>query len=382
MPVLQKGWISCDYILLYVDDMLIAFETAGLVKQLYEALVREFEGVTVQEGSVISFLGVTISQSESEITLDQQGYIKKMIESLQLESIPVYKNPLGSTYKITRDRFLKSRDEADKSRLDLMRSLSMTLMYIALRTRKDVLFLSSFFASINCPEEEDIAAVKRAMVYTYNSIHKKQHFYREGDIEITLMGDASHNLFSNARGQGCQIIYGDQFSAPINMTSNCFKFVTSSSYHAELVVQADQCDDARWYWLRLEEILYPTRRPIPMYCDNEAAVKSAQQEHICKSAKTKYYNLRLFKTFEFVRDNWVASLWLTTKEMNADIGTKPLTGHQYHYLADRTFSRLPNFVEPLITDLDSIVVYEDANEPYLDYVQPIYDEDEDSEMRV
>jgi hypothetical protein len=162
-----------------------------------------------------------------------------MIESLHLESIPVYKNPLGSTYKITQDRFLKSRDEADKSRLDLMRSLAMTLMYIALRTRKDVLFLSSFFASINCPEEEDIAAVKRAMVYTYNSIHKKQHFYREGDIEITLMGDASHNLFSNARGQGCQIIYGDQFSAPINMTSNCFKFVTSSSYHAELVVQAD-----------------------------------------------------------------------------------------------------------------------------------------------
>ena len=148
------------------------------------------------------------------------------------------------------------------------------------------------------------------------------------------------------------------------------------------MVQSDLSDNGKWYWERLKEILCETKRPIPMFSDNEAAVKSAQQEHICKSARTKFYNVRLFKTFEHVKDEWIAPMWLSTKEMNADIGTKPLTGHQFHYLGDRTFSRMPNFVEPRITDLNSIIVYEDANEPYLEFDKSILDENEESEMSI
>ena len=125
--------------------------------------------------------------------MDQQGYIKKMVDSLDLERIPVYKNLLGTGYSITDNRFLKKREDADPSKVSIMKSLSMTLMYLAIRTRRDVLFLSSFFASITCLEEQDIAAVKRAIIYTYNTISKKQHFYREGEIEFKLMGDSSHN---------------------------------------------------------------------------------------------------------------------------------------------------------------------------------------------
>ena len=363
----KKEGDKLNLLLLYVDDMLLAFENAELTEVLHNALIKEFEGVTTQEGDVISFLGITITQSESEITLDQQGYIKKMVDSLELERIPVYKNPLGTGYSITEDRFLKKREEADPSKLKIMKSLSMTLMYLAIRTRRDVLFLSSFFASITCPEEKDIAAVKRAIIYTYNTISKKQHYYREGEIEFTLMGDSSHNLFANAKGQGCKLVYADKWSAAINITSNVHKFVSESAYEAELVVQDSLADMGKLYWSRLDEIGITSKKPMLMLCDNEAVVTTANRSHITEAARTKFLNTKLFRLFEQVENGWIVSRWITTKEMDADIGTKPLTGAQYHYLSERQFSRKPGFTHG-VTDLNSIITYDDANEPYFDFV--------------
>ena len=370
----KKEGDKLNLLLLYVDDMLLAFESPELADILKEALIQEFEGVTTQEGDVISFLGITITQSESEITLDQQGYIKKMVDSLDLEKIPVYKNPLGTGYSITDNRFLKRREEADPSKVKIMKSLSMTLMYLAIRTRRDVLFLSSFFASITCPEDQDIAAVKRAIIYTYNTINKKQHFYREGEIEFILMGDSSHNLFINAKGQGCKLVYADKWSAAVLLTSNVHKFVTDSAYEAELVTQDSLADTGKLYWSRLEEIGIPTRKPMQMLCDNEAVVNTANRSHITEAARTKFFNTKLFKLFEQVETGWIKSEWITTKEMDADIGTKPLTGAQYHYLSERQFSRKPGFTHG-VTDLNSIIAYDDANEPYFDFVYK-YDEEE------
>ena len=49
------------------------------------------------------------------------------------------------------------------------------------------------------------------------------------------VGDASHSLFADTRGQGCAIVYGDKFSAALEMTSNAEKFLSKSSYESELV---------------------------------------------------------------------------------------------------------------------------------------------------
>ena len=248
-----------------------------------------------------------------------------------------------------------------------MRSLSMTLMYLALRTRRDVLFLSSFFASIPCPEEQDIVAVKRAIVYTYNTINKKQHFYREGEINIKLMGDSSHNLFITAKGQGCTLVYADEWSAAVDITCNVHKFIADSVYEAELVVQKALAEKGKIYWSRLQELGIITNKPMKMLSDNEAAVLAANRDHITAAARTKFFNTKMFKLYEDVQAGWIKPEWISTNEMDADIGTKPLTGAQYHYLSERQFSRKPGFTHE-VTNLSSIIIYDDADEPYFNFV--------------
>ena len=187
---------------------------------------------------VLSFLGITITQSEDEITLDQAGYINKLVGSLKLSKIPYYSNPAASNFSVYQERFHKPQSEADPQRLAIMRRLTMSVMYCALRTRRDVLFLSSFLSSIKCPEEPDIDAIKRVIVYLANTVEKKQHFYSAGELELILFGDASHNAFVEGKGQSCQIIYADKTSAAIDMNSCKQKYVTDSSCESEVIVQS------------------------------------------------------------------------------------------------------------------------------------------------
>ena len=129
-----------------------------------------------------------------------------------MTKLPVSKNPISTTYSINHERFLKPRIQADPKLAWMMKHLAMSLMYVALRTRRDRLFAASFFAGINCPTNEDIESVKRAITFLFNTIELKQHFYRAGEMFMTLIGDASHNLFADGRGQGCAIVFADQCS--------------------------------------------------------------------------------------------------------------------------------------------------------------------------
>ena len=57
-----------NYLLLFVDDMLVAFQDKSLQNKLFESLVQSFGEISSQSGSVISFLGITITQTEEYIS--------------------------------------------------------------------------------------------------------------------------------------------------------------------------------------------------------------------------------------------------------------------------------------------------------------------------
>ena len=320
--------------------MLIAFEDRKLYANLSERLIEMFHDITDQEGDVISFLGITIRQSEKHITLDQEGFINKMVSSLNLTKIPTYSNPAASDFSVCEDRFLKPQSEADPTRLSRMRQLTMAVMYCAQRTRRDVLFLASFLSSITCPEPKDIRAIERVIIYLHNTAGKRQYFYRDGDIFLTLFGDASHNSFANARGQQCEIIYGDEHSAALDMNSVKEKEVTGSSYESELIVQNKVCQKGIKTFMILEELGIAVPKPMTMYSDNEAAVLTANQKHINKMGRSKFMNRKIFYLHDEVIKGNIKPTWVATEEMDADIGTKHLKGSHYDYLSNRSFSRL------------------------------------------
>jgi hypothetical protein len=84
----------------------------------------------------------------------------------------------------------------------------------------------------------------------------------------------------------------------------------------------------------------PFQFPLKLFCDNEAAVITASQEHINKMGRTKFMNRKLFHLHEKVLADLIVPTWIESEEMDADIGTKNLFGSHYDYLANRTFTRM------------------------------------------
>ena len=335
---LQNGYKN--YLLLFVDDMLIAFQSNELLHRLSEALINEFGEITDQVGPVMSFLGITITQSDEEITLDQTGFINKLVGSLKLNRIPQYSNPAASDFSVYQQRFLKPQSQADPERLTQMRRLTMSVMYCALRTRRDVLFLASFLASIKCPEKEDIEAIQRVIIYLSNTVNKKQHFYSAGALKLILFGDASHNAFVDGKGQGCKIIYGDENSAAIDMNSSKEKAVTDSSCESEVIVQSSLGQNGIFFYNQLGQLGVKVPLPMIMYCDNEAAVTLANRKEIHVLGRTKFFNRLIWKIHEAVSNNMVKPTWIASEEMDSDMGTKALMGSNFDRVSNRSFSRM------------------------------------------
>ena len=329
-----------NYLLLFVDDMLIAFQSDELLKRLSEALEKAFGEITDQVGPVLSFLGITITQTDEEITLDQAGYINKLVGSLKLNKIHKYSNPAASDFSVYQERYLRPQTEANPELLTQMRRLTMSVMYCALRTRRDVLFLASFLSSIKCPNKDDIEAIKRVIMYLATTVEKKQHFYAAGALLLLLYGDASHNAFVDGKGQGSEIIYADENSAALDMNSNKLKGMTDSSCESEIIVQSSLGQRGIFFYHQLCQLGIKVPLPMVMYCDNEAAVTLANRKEIHVLGRTKYFNRLIWKIHEAVSSNMVKPTWIASKEMDSDMGTKALMGSNFDRVSNRSFSRM------------------------------------------
>jgi hypothetical protein len=103
----------------------------------------------------------------------------------------------------------------------------------------------------------------------------------------------------------------------------------------------------------LVELSIPLSPLMFMYSDNEAAVITANQEHINKMGRSKFMNRKLFYLHNQVADGFVKPTWIATEENDADVGTKPLMGSHFDYLSNRQFSRLYYEADPVLIPKDS-----------------------------
>jgi len=343
---LANNHLIRNYLVLYVDDMLIAFQSDAEYKNLIDKMVERFGDVSTVESNKLSFLGLNItstipkgSKIAETITVDQIGYIEKLLNSITDFDLSKATFPCCRDFKINDERFLTPRIQANPALAKTMKSLTMKIMFAATRTRRDVLFLTSFLASINCPTLADIESAKHLIAYMYNTREKKQIFYKsDGKIELIMFGDASYKAFRDGTGQNCQIVYADKESAPIRFSSKRAHRITTSASESEATAQVDLTKMGEVYHTRLLEIQEST--PIPLaYCDNLVTVNQSKERHLNTSGKSQFYAHLLHFLNQRVRESDVTTKWIISEEMNADVGTKNLFGAPFFKLADRTFSR-------------------------------------------
>jgi len=322
----NKG--KSGYLALYVDDMLIVASRED-IQEFNRGLNDAFksENVTANIGeSQVTFLGMKITKKGGYIEVSQQQYIETLIEDDDLDLSKSYATPHPTSFSQDKSKDLSPKSPA----VEYFRKKTMQCMYVAVRTRPDILLDIVVLAGrLESPSTADVAILRRILVYLYNT-RESGLIFKNGAWDFWAAVDASFNTYENGRGHSGILMFLDRLSAAILAKSLKQKVVTNSSTGAELVCLNEAVLHILYIADILKELL-PTVKvyPIKIYNDNKSMITLVKQPVVNRQGRSKFMNRALFKVNENVEAGEIVLLYENTEDLVADFLTKALYGERF-----------------------------------------------------
>ncbi len=314
-------------ILLYVDDILIAAEDDSIIEKVKIDLTKEFKKVTEKNGNELSFLRMAISINTDGIKINQAGYIDEKFESGQIES------PHTHNFDIRNfDNESANSAEIEKE----FNTKLMQLMYIAIRTRPDILYNITAFSTLKRANVEALGALKRIENYLHSTKELSLTF-KSGECDIKIYADASFDSHSDSRSHIGFCIFIDKDSSPILVKSNKMNMVVNSVSDAELLALSEAVKHGKLIQEQLKELGIIAN--MTLYEDNKSAISIVSNRNISFSAKTKLMKRNFLFVTEFIERNELKIEYVPSEEQIADLLTKAVKGNQFYILRDVMLKR-------------------------------------------
>ena len=308
-------------IVLYVDDMLICGSNCKLVDDVIAILREAFHEITVKEGDKISFLGLEIVRysENNSIKVSQGNYILKLIEEYEVTGND--KLPANDSLHLYEER--NTENQCDK---DEYVSLVMKIMYAAVRTRPDILYVTNVLAS-KCkePSKLDMKNAIRILRYLNGTKDDGLLYLSDKAWRLHMSVDASFNQHADAKGHSGYVIFASEGSAGILFKSTKQKTVADSSTEAELIALHDGVKHLLWVSSIYAELGYNTAEAIQVDQDNKACIIISSDAPVNFKGRSKFINRKYFSVYEHVKNGKLALVYIGTNDMIADFLTKVQT---------------------------------------------------------
>jgi Reverse transcriptase (RNA-dependent DNA polymerase) len=126
------------YLLLYVDDILIAATNMGEIKKLKEQLGMTFEMKDLGVAKKILGMKITRDRSNRKLFLSLKEFAGKVIRRFGMEKIKVVSTPLATHFKLS--AALSPKFDGERSCMEKVPYFSAvgSLMYLMVCTRPDI----------------------------------------------------------------------------------------------------------------------------------------------------------------------------------------------------------------------------------------------------
>ena len=136
--ILKKGKVCVLYLLLYVDDILIASANKEEIRKLKESLNTKFEMKDL--GSARRILGIDIhrDRAKGELFLSQSNYLKKVVERFRMHQSKPVSTPLGHHTKLSVIQAPETAEERSKMNQTPYASGVESIMYGMVCSRPDL----------------------------------------------------------------------------------------------------------------------------------------------------------------------------------------------------------------------------------------------------
>jgi histone deacetylase 1/2 len=304
------------FMLVYVDDIVIAGSTSTVVEQLIRSLSESFPIKDL--GRLEYFLGLEASYNSGGMQLTQRKYAFDLLHRVNMENCNPTSTPLVATEQLSRESGTPLGSD-DSFRY---RSVVGALQYLTL-TRPDISFaVNKVCQFLSQPTGVHWEAVKRILRYVKGTL----------DTGLQIRKSPLHgiSIFTNADWAGCvddrRSIGGYAIFVGPNLVSWSLKkqpTVSRSSTEAEYKALANGAAEAIWVDSVLSELGVQRQRTPILWCDNLGATYLTANPVF--HARTKHIEIDFHFVRERVATGELQVRFISSSDQVADVFTKPAT---------------------------------------------------------
>jgi hypothetical protein len=311
-------------IALHVDDMIITCKNQHTILELISKLKERYtEGVTVHEGPIVSYLGMTFDWTiPGQVKVTQEGYIAEMLNNSGVEGMA--KTPAAENlYEVRQETPLATTETSEWFHSQVAKAL-----YLAKRTKPECLTAVAYLTTrVTKCNLDDVVKLIRLIKYIRRT-KNTGIILRPGKEGIVTRSyiDAAYGVYDDGKSvTGCITVIGN--SGPVHAKSVKQKIVTKSSTEAELVATSDSANQT----LHLRQFLVEQGHPqneAEVFQDNISCMNLLKKGKSC-SERTRHMSIRYFWLTEKIKKGDIKLTHIRTEDMCANLLTKPLQGAQF-----------------------------------------------------
>ena len=315
------------YIMLHVDDLGVMMPRNGVERDRVKGILTGvYEEMRIQTGDSVTYIGIecTRNREENRFYLGMTKRIMKFCEKWKVDkSVPYpYKGDL-----LNKEKKTNSSPLLDKAGVTAYRSLVMSMRYLGMTVKPEILWLCSYLSTKQCsPTQVDYDAGIHCMRYLYGV---KDEMMRLGPIGVSpiirVYADSSHQIYSDLTGHGGTVIYVGMSSCPVFFCSGKIKVHCKSSTDAEIIEFEKSTYLGNYFHIVLKDM--GIESTIVYMQDNDSALAWGDNGNHDWDSKRKHILSAIMSVNLYLSESPEAStMACITEYMLADIMTKPLTG--------------------------------------------------------
>ena len=312
------------FLILYVDDILLASSDLGLLRETKDYLSTNFEMKDMGEASYVIGIEIFRDRSQGILGLSQKAYIDKILERFGMTNCSSSPVPLQKGDKLVLEQCPKTPMEREEMTKYPYASLVGSLMYSQVCTRPDISHAVGMLGRFQSnPGIAHWKAAKKVLRYLKGTRNYMLTYRKSSYLQVTGYSDS--DLAGCPDTRICTLGYVYLLcGGAISWRSQKSEMLFGSTMMAEYVA----CYEAsiQGTWLRNFVSQFGTlsfiSKPLTVYCDNEAATFFSKHDRITKGSKHMDLKYLLLKQDVKLKKIIVESI--STDLQVADIFTKGL----------------------------------------------------------
>lgn len=314
------------YLLLYVDDMLIASGNKQTIKELKDRLSGEFEMKDLGKASRILGMDIVRDRKKGTLVLSQGKYIEKVLRTFGMRDVKSVTTPTSAQYSL---RSLSDKEwKIEEQYMEYIPYASAvgSLMYAMVGSRPDLGFAVGFVSRfMSKPSREHWSAVKWVLKYLRGASDLNLTFKKDSKFIIEGFSDSDYATDRDRR----RSVTGYAFKIGGNTVSwkSCLQSVVAlSTTEAEYMALHEAAKESIWLRGLCNELGFKQNNAT-IHCDSQSAIALARNpvyHERTKQIDTKFHFIR-----DLVEAGDVILKKIHTTPNPADFLTKTVPGPKF-----------------------------------------------------